>query len=91
MTHWPTNDSDKPDFTVFNTDRYDPPCMDIYTSSAMQLHDAYFMFPLMFNHFTDAEAQGRGNDGLLEPRMLISRCRTRTQNRTLTLTRHSVN
>jgi len=73
VTHWPTNNSDSPDNTIFNTDEQDPPCMDIYTNSAMALHDAYFFFPLMYDHFTEPEAQGRGNDGLLEPRMLVSR------------------
>ena len=46
---------------------------DIYTNVATQLGDAYFFFPMMFSHFDTVYSQGRGNDGLLEARMVVSR------------------
>lgn len=58
---------------VLNTDKLDPPCTDIYTNVATQLGDAYFFFPMMYNHFDESYSQGRGNDGTLEARMAVSR------------------
>lgn len=46
---------------------------DIYTNVATPLADAYFLFPMMYNHFDTVYSQGRGNDGLLEARMAVSR------------------
>eukprot|EP00039_Didymoeca_costata_P014727 m.240982 g.240982 ORF g.240982 m.240982 type:complete len:608 (+) comp16083_c2_seq4:85-1908(+) len=73
VTNWPVHSADTPGYTIFNTDTVDPPCIDIYTSVATPLGDAYFLFPMMYNHFTLIQSQGRGNDGLLEARMAVSR------------------
>jgi hypothetical protein len=35
---------------VFNVDSRDPPCMDIYTSAAVKVADATFIFPMQFLH-----------------------------------------
>lgn len=69
VTNWPVHSADSPDTTIFNTDAFDPPCMDLYTSVATPLHDAYFFFPQMFDHFGPASE----NDGMLESRMAVSR------------------
>ena len=36
--------------TVFNVDSRDPPCMDIYTSAAVKVADATFIFPQQYLH-----------------------------------------
>ena len=43
------------------------------TNAATPLGDAYFLWPMMYNHFGTIYSQGRGNDGLLEARMAVSR------------------
>eukprot|EP01052_Picozoa_sp_SAG31_P012782 SAG31_NODE_755_length_12319_cov_6.335542_9_plen_141_part_00 len=43
------------------------------TNVATPLGDAYFLWPMMYNHFDAHYSQGRGNDGLLEARMAVSR------------------
>jgi len=72
---WPYSsaNSNATELCVLNTDTEDPPCIDIYTNVATPLGDAYFFFPMMYNHFSSEYAQGRGNDGLLEARMAVSR------------------
>ena len=75
ITKWPISNAntDQAQLTILNTDAKDPPCTDIYTNVATQLGDAYFFFPMMFSHFDTVYSQGRGNDGLLEARMVVSR------------------
>eukprot|EP01046_Picozoa_sp_COSAG06_P037326 COSAG06_NODE_4203_length_4481_cov_3.519651_4_plen_312_part_00 len=75
ITKWPISNAntDQAQLTILNTDAKDPPCTDIYTNVATQLGDAYFFFPMMFSHFDTVYSQGRGNDGLLEARMAVSR------------------
>eukprot|EP01049_Picozoa_sp_SAG25_P003323 SAG25_NODE_190_length_12277_cov_10.004927_13_plen_660_part_00 len=76
VTHWPYHTSDgngTQDRCVLNTDENDPPCMDLYTSSATPVGDAIFLFPMMYNHFDDVYSQGRRNDGTLEARMAVMR------------------
>eukprot|EP00041_Stephanoeca_diplocostata_P017296 m.345125 g.345125 ORF g.345125 m.345125 type:complete len:581 (-) comp20656_c0_seq1:654-2396(-) len=73
VTHWPVHSADAPGCTIFNTDVSDPPCIDLYTSAVIPVGDAYFFFPMMYNHFDTTYAQGRSNDGLLEARMAVSR------------------
>ena len=75
VTHWPVHsaDTNAENLTILNTDELDPPCTDIYTNVATPLGDAYFFWPMMYNHFDTVYSQGRGNDGLLEARMAISR------------------
>ena len=36
--------------TVFKVDSKDPPCMDIYTSAAVKVADATFIFPMQYLH-----------------------------------------
>jgi hypothetical protein len=62
VTHWPYHTSDgngTQDRCVLNTDENDPPCMDLYTSSATPVGDAIFLFPMMYNHFDDVYSHGR--------------------------------
>jgi hypothetical protein len=75
VTKWPVHsaDTDAEKLTILNTDELDPPCIDIYTNVATPLGDAYFFWPMMYNHFDEIYSQGRGNDGLLEARMAVSR------------------
>lgn len=75
ITKWPISNAntDQAQLTILNTDAKDSPCTDIYTNVATQLGDAYFFFPMMFSHFDTVYSQGRGNDGLLEARMAVSR------------------
>lgn len=72
---WPIDNAntDAEKLTILNTDALDPPCIDLYTNVATPLGDAYFFFPMMYNHFDEVYSQGRGNDGLLEARMAVSR------------------
>lgn len=75
VTKWPRHSADENASAqqVLNTDRDDPPCMDLYTSVATPLGDAFFFFPMMYNHWDTGYSQGRSNDGLLEARMAVSR------------------
>lgn len=75
VTKWPVHsaDTDAEKLTILNTDELDPPCIDIYTNVATPLGDAYFFWPMMYNHFDEFYSQGRGNDGLNEARMAVSR------------------
>ena len=67
VTDWPIHSANDVT-TIFNVDRDDPPCFDVYTNGATPYAGIYLMFPLMFLHFP-----GPVNDGLLEPRLLASR------------------
>ena len=40
--------NDTPVETVVEVDEDDPPCMDIYTSGAIRVADATFIFPMMY-------------------------------------------
>ena len=57
---WPYSsaNSNATELCVLNTDAEDPPCIDIYTNVATPLGDAYFFFPMMYNHFSKEYAQG---------------------------------
>ena len=75
--------------TVFNVDTLDPPCMDFYTSAAVRVADATFIFPQQYLHCnpgrSTASASGlpisapvpcadsQANDGLLEAGFAASR------------------
>ena len=75
LTKWPYSQADDNQTAIvcLNTDDKDPPCLDLYTSSATPLGDATLFFPMMYNHFDSVYAQGRGNDGTLEARLAVSR------------------
>ena len=50
--------------TVFNVDAHDPPCLDIYTSAAVRVADATFIFPQQYLHCNtgrDAPAVGESS------------------------------
>ena len=54
--------------TVFNVDAHDPPCLDIYTSAAVRVADATFIFPQQYLHCNkgrDAPAVGEEPSGWL--------------------------
>eukprot|EP01052_Picozoa_sp_SAG31_P004299 SAG31_NODE_177_length_21310_cov_8.894064_3_plen_1058_part_00 len=72
---WPMHDADAnaTEHTILNADKFDPMCVDLYTSVATILGDAYFFFPQVDFHLDTHESQGRPNDGILEARMAVSR------------------
>ncbi len=57
---------------VLRTDAGDPPDVDFYTNACVRYRwagDAYFMFPALYRHFP----REKGNDGLLDISMAVSR------------------
>jgi hypothetical protein len=51
--------------TVFNVDRYDPPCLDIYTSAAIRVADATFIFPQQYLHCNAGRSVATTGGGLV--------------------------
>ena len=68
---WPCTVKDAQD--VFSFDASDPACMDIYTNSATLYNGVYLFFPSVFMHMAFAESEDKGNDGILEGRLAVSR------------------
>jgi hypothetical protein len=90
---WGPGDIEKEDGnlvdTVLNVDARDQPCMDLYTSAAVRVADATFMFPMQYLHCNEGRNTGSpghpasapvpctigavGNDGLLDVGFAASR------------------
>ena len=71
LAPWPEEDMR----TVFTTDEDDPPDSDIYTHGLYRYPyaaDAYFMFPMTYQHFRGGETTVR-NDGLNDSQLCASR------------------
>eukprot|EP01048_Picozoa_sp_COSAG05_P002264 COSAG05_NODE_88_length_20344_cov_12.094690_10_plen_693_part_00 len=51
-----------------------PPCVDVYNSAAIQVHNAYFMMPSEYLHFKSNEthAARTNNDGINDIRLAVS-------------------
>ena len=49
VTDWPVHSANEneTELAVLNTDTYDPPCIDLYTSAATPVGDGYVFFPMM--------------------------------------------
>jgi hypothetical protein len=68
---WPCTYKDAHD--VFTFDEKDPACLDIYTNSVTQYYGIYLFFPSVFMHMQFAESEDKGNDGIVEGRLAVSR------------------
>ena len=71
MSPWPEEEIR----TVFAADEHDPPDSDIYTHGLYRYPyaaDAYFMFPMTYQHFREGESPVR-NDGLNDSQFAASR------------------
>ena len=71
LAPWPAEDVR----TVLATDEQDPPDSDLYTSTVYAYPyatDAYFIFPMTYQHFRDSESTV-GNDGLNDGQFCASR------------------
>ena len=44
-----------------------------YTNSVRKVADTYVLLPMVFDHYTPAQSQGRSSDGLLWTRLALSR------------------
>eukprot|EP01006_Ploeotia_vitrea_P021184 TRINITY_DN53537_c0_g2_i1.p1 TRINITY_DN53537_c0_g2~~TRINITY_DN53537_c0_g2_i1.p1 ORF type:complete len:539 (+),score=63.37 TRINITY_DN53537_c0_g2_i1:47-1663(+) len=62
--------------TVLTFDKYDPPCLDVYTNAATIYEDLVLFFPSMYKHIDFGT--GYSNDGLLDIRFATSRNNGRT-------------